>query len=169
MPPPALVPLLHLRLFFLFFILIIILLFFFLFFFFFFFFFYIFIFFFSFSQTVEIETRPSTSSSLSSLAVPFDEHFDRLRIVDVLRKRIHRTFEVDELARKSIDKLKKILHHLDLDEDGEEEELISRLEGAMSVRICFDLTLFSFERQEFIFFLSFFFSDEPSRSAFAGL
>ena len=87
----------------------------------------------------------------------------------MLRKRIHRTFEVDELALKSIDKLKKILHHLDLDEDGEKEELISRLEGATSVRICFDLTLFSFERQEFIFFFYFFFSDEPPRSVFAGL
>ena len=88
----------------------------------------------------------------------------------MLRKRIHRTFEAYKLARKSIDKLKKILHHLDLDEDGEKEELISRLEGATSVRICFDLTLFSFERQEFIFFFFLFsFSDEPSRSVFAGL
>ena len=41
-----------------------------------------------------------------------------------------------ELARKSIDELKKILRHLDLDEDGGKEELISRLEGATSVRIC---------------------------------
>ena|SRR3990167_5119660 len=121
MKPPLLI---HLRLLFYYFILFSI---FFIFYFFFYLVFFI-LFFFSLSQTVDIETRRSTPSSLSSPAVLFDEHFDRLRIVDALRKRIHRTFEADELAKKKVDQLKEILRHLGLDEKGRtRSQLITRL------------------------------------------